>query len=975
MASSNLLLPNVLPYDRLKKFHQATSFTDDVHDIDNTQGRAVLINGDVFYSPNCSRANICPPSVSPNPGLTISSLEQPLWWSMDYVHHAFLPLRGQGIHPLESFLPAPTRFVRSRGQFLLDPAVILGWNRLQFELKWIIRILAQRSRIPPFPSAIESALVKSNRHRDHRVLRQEVAEGKGWFMYWVAQLAYVIAVNVSIDSGPVNPNYALPTEEEDTTAFDWSHLLYNAVPKWFKSLGNLNWPQNLLCVIQNCVARYEPNSRVGIFLNIVKPERNQFSVDWFMKFFVPVWYPWGTSGHYATQGTPWNVFRRWNTRRRLERERQPPTSGTRVFEWEKDDDDVYRRVEVQKAERSEVLEDYGKNQKVYNAILNEWDCIRELGDLVQEEIDRMDWGEDSILYDPPTDTQPWVAFFAKWDKANVNMERCESHNDKCARLHREQHHPTVFARVFEWVKDDRGMYQRLEVPKADRCDVLHYYGKNQKVYNAHINEWDCIGELGQLEQQDIEQMDWVDESDLYEPASYDLPPHPGPSTSIRHGHGAQQHIDRRGLPYRDPPPHPGPSNSNHHRHVEQYQDVYDPAAYVQSEYYQPPVDQTAKRSESSLVPEHMLFKTSVDVSEVSTILHEHFGYVPPLGKGPTSKNAPTQQERLFTVRAIGLKVVDNKYFDSEMGVHAVEFVRSLLSDDRKPELDYWDLKAGNRWALGTCRRLRSLRILGNRFLFDFGDAASVTWTLCVDQPEIALFICRLEERLDEVAIVKVLLGCGIPFRTLALLPSHPVAFPRTVMVSVRLPGYVFTTDDYISYRNQRNDLLRDPRVLRAAIMSGGIAWRLALSKGFDVVVEGPTADLIDEHVGICISTDRPGWQYWDDACSTRELDLLCGAYICYNGRKSPQFVVKSWWPLVSTWNANVYHPWWTPRIDGIFQDRLKEINDGNAQPLSQKEWRNIIRGNSSVKKLFKNIRSASHEFLNTAAGGTFSGFI
>lgn len=68
-----------LPY-----FYCSTSFTDDANEIDKSQGSAVLLNGHVIYSPNCSHPDVPLPSDSLNPGLDISSLERPLWWSIPH---------------------------------------------------------------------------------------------------------------------------------------------------------------------------------------------------------------------------------------------------------------------------------------------------------------------------------------------------------------------------------------------------------------------------------------------------------------------------------------------------------------------------------------------------------------------------------------------------------------------------------------------------------------------------------------------------------------------------------------------------------------------------------------------------------------------------------------------------------------------------------------------------------------------------
>jgi len=66
-------------------------------------------------------------------------------------------------------------------------------------------------------------------------------------------------------------------------------------------------------------------------------------------------------------------------------------------------------------------------------------------------------------------------------------------------------------------------------------------------------------------------------------------------------------------------------------------------------------------------------------------------------------------------------------------------------------------------------------------------------------------------------------------------------------------------------------------------MASGIAWRLTVEEGFDLVYNGPTYGLSRKRVGVQYETADPNWEYGDDDCTMREMDRLCGAYICYHG--------------------------------------------------------------------------------------------
>jgi len=285
----------------LQEFTRATRLTED-SEIDKTHGRAFLIDGDVFYSPNSSRTISKRPSNLPSPTCDITSLQNPMWWSSKFAHIAFIPMCENGQHPLDGLIDIPSQFPRTRKGFLLDPSYILSWNRLQFDLRMIIKILANRWHIPPFPDVIDSVLISVGPHETIRVLREKVMQARGLFLYWVGQLAFVLALNISIDSNPPRPMYGLPAD--DTTDFDWDNLRMNALPKWIEYLGEHRWPQTLLSSVHSCVADFTHHGRVGSFVKLVEPDVEQYSLDWFLQFNVPIWYPWGKTETDAASRLP-----------------------------------------------------------------------------------------------------------------------------------------------------------------------------------------------------------------------------------------------------------------------------------------------------------------------------------------------------------------------------------------------------------------------------------------------------------------------------------------------------------------------------------------------------------------------------------------------------------------------------------------------------------------------------------------------
>lgn len=754
-----------------QRLSDATQSTEEVGEIEKTRGRAILIDGDLFYSPNSTRTIPNRPANSPSPSRDIATLQDPVWWSLKYAHLAFIPTREVEPHPLDALISMPTQFARTRKGVWLEPSYILSWNRLQLDLRRIIKILADRWCIPPFPDVIDSVLIGPGPHENVHVLREKVMQTRGLFLYWVGQLAFVLALNISIDSNPPRPMYDLPGD--DTIGFDWDRLRMNALPKWFEYLGERNWPQTLLSAVHSCVADFTHHGRVGLFVKLVQPDVDQYSLEWFLRFNVPIWYPWGKAETDAAS-------------RQLSMSRFAPLA--------------YQLQEV-----ATMLHKYPGVVTPLN------------------------------VNSKPVDSQPWVAFFAKREVLNTKMLSWEKEGEKRKRIQREKQPPTANANVFEWLEDDCGVFQRTAVAKAERTDVLSNYGRNQKRYNPFFNEWDCIAELGVMDDDELARMCWDDEYILHEvqSSSSQLPP-----SNILAG---------------------------------------------QTEIYVPPPCKENKSFSRQLVTEDKLPEGPQQASEAASDLFEHFGFVPPLQLSSKPPPAAGVLEGYKLSKALGLTYVDEKYWESSASSFASKFLRSLESNVQKPSAEFWDLGMGNRLSLGSSSRLKYLRQFGPLFVFDFGTSATCSWVLAVEKASIALWLCRLDDRLGERELSLELLRHGMPHRTLIPLSARPIHMPPCHPLPVRLEGYNFTKFDYKSYVSATKSLLRCRRVARVALMAGGIAWRLAVEEGFDLVYDGPTYGLSQMRAGVRYATADPEWEYWDDDCTMREMDRLCGAYICYHG--------------------------------------------------------------------------------------------
>ena len=155
------------------------------------------------------------------------------------------------------------------------------------------------------------------------------------------------------------------------------------------------------------------------------------------------------------------------------------------------------------------------------------------------------------------------------------------------------------------------------------------------------------------------------------------------------------------------------------------------------------------------------------------------------------------------------------------------------------------------------------------------------YLLVVHSPIDAVCVLQLAGRttgFDCYGAAEWLLSYGISFRTLSRKRAN-VAYntpqPRPVRIGLgyRLPNYQFTHQDYLAYEMERDRLL-NTSMGRAALMAGGLVWRLAYNTvGEQQVLFGPT-HCETTHV----LTTFNGVDYIDDILTEEQLDILCGVY-------------------------------------------------------------------------------------------------
>ncbi|KAF6748660.1 hypothetical protein DFP72DRAFT_819930 [Ephemerocybe angulata] len=361
------------------------------------------------------------------------------------------------------------------------------------------------------------------------------------------------------------------------------------------------------------------------------------------------------------------------------------------------------------------------------------------------------------------------------------------------------------------------------------------------------------------------------------------------------------------------------------------------------------------------------------LDEMHHTLVDYYGFITPVPYPSGELTRPLTAKNLgHLLRLVGL----NPALATESGLGllafcevALSFLESLAKTGAAGNLQ-WDISPMTvRPAMGPNLMdivaikhigLRS-RSGGNHILY-FSGRGSAPWRIAVTTASDTLTVCRWGPISSEDCALR-LVRRGMRFHTLARAESQfspSYQRPPPTSIPVRLPGYVFSKADYDAYVHSRSLLLTQPR-MRAALMRGGIVWRLAIATMTSTdVLSGPS-----DAPGLSLVHPRTSEQLIDDELTAVELQIIVGAYLCYTGC-GEQVSIRSWWPLPDFFESEdcgENYGRWNQYRETHYQRRQQEIAEGVAQPLGMREWRQRLHGSSLLRKLKSNVERASYNFL------------
>lgn len=262
------------------------------------------------------------------------------------------------------------------------------------------------------------------------------------------------------------------------------------------------------------------------------------------------------------------------------------------------------------------------------------------------------------------------------------------------------------------------------------------------------------------------------------------------------------------------------------------------------------------------------------------------------------------------------------------------------------------------------------------------------WLLAVSDPCTALQAIRSDPpTLNE--FVLGLIYSRTPFRTLRRVGApDSLVKPdvtntrrrRRIGLGKRPTGHKLDKADFVVYELERNRLLENQRIARAAIKRGGILSRLVHDLVDDShILSGPSSEALEHPFKTSLIISGKSVTYYDDDISEEESSVLVGLYSIKAGKSrtslllmSTDFKVvedsapseQSWWPTAAKFEAsglNVFA--WTPRCEEWFLRRRKGIVEEGYSTCSASDWRTYLKCEGETKRVYKGARILSSKYI------------
>ncbi|KAF6764196.1 hypothetical protein DFP72DRAFT_840303 [Ephemerocybe angulata] len=895
--------------------------------IPRTGGFLYRFEGKTYFSPNCHRSNLTPPPdlQSLNDGaiqgrdFDIEHFHKPQWWTPAHGYLAFLPLRPNlSSPPLHPLLRVPkVLYDTTKSQFYPDPLVWKSWKELQSKLIHAIHLLVHRSAAP--------IIYKGPGGKN--ALKEDIYAALSWFSVWFGCTAYAIAFSEAMDRAAQKGGYRVFPGWMEILASDLQSKLEG------KGTSEARKPEEeldgrFICNLPStCLGCFDATMTICLL-----------STAWFRLT--------GSSLSMSQYGTHGDLGKSPLQRRTPSGNAMHPPPDA-VY--------AYSSPNSGSATSATVLQP-----------------------LMPAPVPNETFVPYQHRKEPDAKERTWEPWFKAREERNALIMPKQSQAARNRRLNWLRNPPTnpKKTKFFVWDKDEDGIFRRRKAEEDDLEDLFGpdgNFSKAQARYDPVSNEWDLCEFFGppdnarllRLAEQDSEYRGTTVEHELeLWKIHYGLVPSP----------------DFVAPGYQQP--------------------VADSEANI-SAVHGITEDELGRVDEPVAVPEvnddsdlriTVLSEGEPPPEQVQFIAHRFFGYLKPLST-MTAPSSPLNAA--FVPKALGigkLHATSDALWSTTCGQHILSFFHSLMKGaivgdlcdlgkySRAPVVSLPRFRILRRsvgesliqevdWDNAKGRSIRSVEKQVSTYWFasDHGQG----WRLGCLSAAVALTICRWDDDMDPTAIVFSFLGLGIRFHTwreVSKISSVTLStFPDLVkLITYRHTLETFDDEDYTIYVRQVCSILKTrPGVARAALMRGGIVWRLTMEYvSPNDVLCGPSQSAM-EGEGI-VRRNGTGGFLVDDALQVQEVDAICG-HIDFWSSQELQFTRMSWWPPADLWDQRYGFTGWSPDAEDFYYNRLAEIKR-TWKPLPRSEWRKRLRQSSALKatlsameKLAEDVWTSSNE--------------
>lgn len=843
-----------------------------------------------------------------------------------------------------AFVPPPEQDLRNNLYFGVSSSTEREWNGLADNLSETAILLIAKYSIPAVAPYTAKAWKYGSPHRTYAQARSAAFRGRDWFMVWAGLISFCIRF----------------IEDHRKTQLNTLHcdLQSHLPPHWRVQLRESGFSDAWIDGM-DLIARATVD-RSGLFIENVSQDPKALcsrhpSCIWWYECGVPLWMRWDPSSWDSVSSSPCSVLlpckEYWADAAGLALETQ---SNNPMPSPHHNVESRYEKIGT----RNQAAEYSSPND--HRALQPPFaSCTLHVGaksqSLAKEQEDGK-LGSWALPSNVSSRVQFSRDYLAEQARVDASLRESESIEQRLRRLNREREAPTVNVKVyvFELDYDDPTKMSLHAVRRKERSDTLRGFSSGQKYYLSSLDVWYCCEEWapGTDGDDDGDNSDIADfepfDSEIEEGSIARDPPTQEPRMSRDHVGGPKSILVKE--------------SSLQSLSVESLQDHDQP-----SELQVLP----------SLTEEGL---TSVEDSILRN-LSLLYGFVLPLPQlDDTPKLALDTKSQAIFMRQLGYALNRPGVADFLVGDTAA-FVHKFVQACTPPNMQYsaevngmHDLRHDCHMQLGNGELTRLRKVtstmklkLGDKdaastwYMYDFGRG----WAIAVDSPEAALTLCRLGRVQDTLeGMMRSLVGLGFRFRTVGWLNAstlHSLPIPHSRHLPERRSDHCFDSRDYQEYLHTLEGLLTEPR-MRAAILRGGVVWRIAYPfVGLEPVLRGPTYQQ-----GWVTQDDHNEDLYIDDDLTPTELKLIVGTYKCWTGLGA-QTTLKSWWPPVEAFEGpkcGENYGVWNDFRERWYEDRRSKLLAGKVQPLTTEEWKKTMKGRREITSWKKNVHAEATEFLS-----------